>query len=134
MSWAPSFFAAAVAPARILTKNGFVTSFVISPTLTVAALRDVLADATVATVALAPTTSRATAASAIRLLALLAIGISVPPDPDCGIGAACSRSCGWPDDRASRALAQPLATNLPKTRMLETVKGLCYQSSVPASA
>jgi hypothetical protein len=35
-----------------------------------------LADATVAAVAVAPTTSRATVASPIRLLALLAIGIS----------------------------------------------------------
>src|SRR6266545_1994766 len=91
MSWAPSFFAWAVAPCLIFTKNGFVTSFVISPTLIVAASRDVLADATVATVAVAPTTSNATAASPSRLFALLAIGIFHPPDPDCGIGAALAR-------------------------------------------
>jgi hypothetical protein len=49
---------------------------VINPTLIVALFPDVSADATAATVALAPRTSRATAARTIRLFALLAIVIS----------------------------------------------------------
>jgi len=108
-----------------LTKNGFVTSFVISPTLIVAAFPDVLADATVAAVAVAPTTSRAIAAIPSRVFTVLAIGIFHPPDPDCGIGAvSCSRSCGWADDRTSQALAQPLAINLAQTGLIDTESGL----------
>jgi hypothetical protein len=64
---APSLFAAFVAPARILTKNGFVASFVISPTLTVALFEPVVADAA-ATIADVVTTTakRATPRPRVR--------------------------------------------------------------------
>jgi hypothetical protein len=58
LSSAPSRFASAVAPSFILTKNGFVTSFVINPTLTLSC--PLPAAATVARTALPTrTTARA---------------------------------------------------------------------------
>src|SRR5512133_3775486 len=67
MRLAPSLLAAFVAPARIFTKNGFVASFVISPTLIVAACDVGFADAA-ATSTDVPTTAarRAVATTGVR--------------------------------------------------------------------
>src|SRR6187401_739488 len=59
---APSLLAAFVAPARILTKNGFVASFVIRPTLTFALFDEVVADAAATIADVATTTTRSAAA------------------------------------------------------------------------
>jgi hypothetical protein len=66
-SSAPSFFACALAPSFIFTKNGFVTSFVIRPTLIVAVCFEVLALATAARTALTART-RTSASSSGRPL------------------------------------------------------------------
>src|SRR2546423_11665205 len=63
MSLAPSFFADAVAPARIFPKNGFVASFVIRPTWIVALFEDGFADADATTATVTATTSTRTAAA-----------------------------------------------------------------------
>src|SRR2546430_12425216 len=63
MSWAPSFFADAVARARIFTKNGFVASFVIRPTWIVALFEVGFADADATTATVTATTSPRTAAT-----------------------------------------------------------------------
>ncbi len=67
MSDAPSCFAAFVAPARIFTKNGFVASFVISPTLIFALFDPVVADAAATIADVATTTAKsATARPSVR--------------------------------------------------------------------
>src|SRR5919199_1290986 len=69
MSCAPIFFPSAVAPCRILTKNGFVTSFVISPTLIVAVFDPVPADDTATATAMAATASTAAISGSRRITA-----------------------------------------------------------------
>src|SRR5215510_6550925 len=63
MRLAPSLLAAFVAPARIFTKNGFVASLVIRPTLTVAPWDVGLADAAATSTDVPMTAARSAVAS-----------------------------------------------------------------------
>jgi hypothetical protein len=65
-NWALRAFACFCAPCFIFTKNGFVSVFVIRPTLIVACGDEVRADATVAATAAVATTRTAAARIAAR--------------------------------------------------------------------